>query len=59
MLDPEKKAQWRLWFQVGALAGLALLIPPISYVMWPHFQAPLRRESIERVERDHEYFGCI
>ena len=39
--------------------ALALVLPPFSYLMIPHYQFRYRRDEISRVEFDHEYFGAI
>ncbi len=39
--------------------ALALVLPPFSYLMIPHYQFRYRRDEISRVEFDHEYFGAV
>ncbi len=41
------------------LMTLALVVPPFSYVIWPYYRETFRRETIVRVETDHDYFGAI
>ncbi|MFQ5741915.1 MAG: hypothetical protein ACE5JX_23215 [Acidobacteriota bacterium] len=62
-LEQEKAADvWEKAFRISCVSGLialALVAPPYSYLVWPHYQSSYRRERIVLVEDDHDYFGAI